>query len=175
MLLQSFFFFFIELLDYIDSNNQCWHNSLFSVCSFTSIHPPPPPPLSLSQSKVDQEDIYEALQKMDKSHNGQVNFKEFSQSVAILAQGFVKYGKGKGKVHQWNPSYTFLNTSFHLYKMKRKLFDWCTIIEVWASSLGFVFHTYVIHSVWIYLLYIFIILLCATCTANNKIFIYAHI
>ncbi|XP_017340854.1 S100 calcium binding protein W [Ictalurus punctatus] len=52
------------------------------------------------QSKVDQEDIYEALQKMDKSHNGQVNFKEFSQSVAILAQGFVKYGKGKGKVHQ---------------------------------------------------------------------------
>ncbi|KAB5587135.1 hypothetical protein PHYPO_G00009420 [Pangasianodon hypophthalmus] len=51
------------------------------------------------QGKVDQEDICEALQKMDKSHDGHVNFNEFSQSVTILAQAYVKYGKGKGKVH----------------------------------------------------------------------------
>ncbi|KAK3551551.1 hypothetical protein QTP70_019813 [Hemibagrus guttatus] len=52
------------------------------------------------QSKVDQVDICEALQKIDKSHDDQVNFKDFSQSVAILAQAYEKYGKGNHQVHQ---------------------------------------------------------------------------
>lgn len=81
----------------------CWYSHV-SVCTFT-----PPPPFF--QTTINQEDIYEALQKMDKNHDGQLNVTEFSQSVAILAQGYIKYGKSKGKVHHWSPSHTFLKTS----------------------------------------------------------------
>lgn len=69
----------------------------FSLCSITPLHPSLP--LFLSQSKVGQEDIGEALQKMDKNHDGQMNIKEFNQSVAILAQGYVENGECKGKLH----------------------------------------------------------------------------
>ncbi|KAM9488760.1 S100 calcium binding protein W [Clarias gariepinus] len=51
------------------------------------------------QSRIDQEDICEALRKIDRGQDGQVNFEEFSQSVAILAQGYVKDVKGKDKAH----------------------------------------------------------------------------
>ncbi|KAL7886686.1 hypothetical protein AOLI_G00044070 [Acnodon oligacanthus] len=51
------------------------------------------------KDKMDQEDIAEALEKIDKNHDGQVNFREFSQCVALLARGYFrkKHGKGKGK------------------------------------------------------------------------------
>lgn len=68
----------------------------FSLCVLCDTTPHPPT-LPHHQSKIDQEDICEALEKMDKNLNGQVNFKEFSQSVAILAQGYAKYDRGKDK------------------------------------------------------------------------------
>ncbi|XP_036435684.1 protein S100-B-like [Colossoma macropomum] len=51
------------------------------------------------QSKIDKDDIKEALEKIDKNHDGQVNFGEFSQCVSNLARGYYrkKYGKEKGK------------------------------------------------------------------------------
>lgn len=77
------------------------------------IKPHPHPILSLSlflfpsffsrfQSKVNQEDICEAMQKIDENNEGLINVKEFSQSVDILARGYGKYGKygkSKDKVH----------------------------------------------------------------------------
>ncbi|XP_072536544.1 S100 calcium binding protein W [Salminus brasiliensis] len=50
------------------------------------------------QSKIDKEDIQEAMEKIDKNHDGQVNFREFSQCVALLAKGYfkMKHGKDKG-------------------------------------------------------------------------------
>ncbi|XP_036435686.1 protein S100-B-like [Colossoma macropomum] len=51
------------------------------------------------KDKIDKDDITEALDKIDKNHDGQVNFREFSQCVALLARGYFrkKHGKGKGK------------------------------------------------------------------------------
>ncbi|KAL6489343.1 hypothetical protein MHYP_G00030840 [Metynnis hypsauchen] len=51
------------------------------------------------KDKIDKEDIAEALDKIDKNHDGQVNFREFSQCVALLARGYFrkKHDKGKGK------------------------------------------------------------------------------
>ncbi|XP_062847981.1 S100 calcium binding protein W [Trichomycterus rosablanca] len=49
------------------------------------------------QGKMDQEDVSESLDKIDKNHDGQVNFKEFSQCVAHLAQSYFKKKHGKDK------------------------------------------------------------------------------
>ncbi|XP_062847985.1 protein S100-B-like [Trichomycterus rosablanca] len=49
------------------------------------------------QAKVDQEDVREALDKMDKDKDGQVNFKEFTESMSRLAQGYYKKKFCKGQ------------------------------------------------------------------------------
>ncbi|MCJ8728828.1 hypothetical protein PDJAM_G00009850 [Pangasius djambal] len=58
------------------------------------------------KTKIDPDDISEALERIDKNRDGEVSFKEFSQCVAQLSLGYfrMKYGKdkqkGKGKPHQ---------------------------------------------------------------------------
>lgn len=57
---------------------------------------------SFLQDKLDKEDIQEALSNIDKNHDGEVNFREFSQCVAALAKGYFKKKhsmdkKGKSK------------------------------------------------------------------------------
>ncbi|KAI4877880.1 hypothetical protein NFI96_033317 [Prochilodus magdalenae] len=47
------------------------------------------------KEKIGQEDIKEALEKIDKNHDGQVNFGEFSQCVSLLAKGYFKKKHGK--------------------------------------------------------------------------------
>ncbi|XP_063054335.1 S100 calcium binding protein W [Engraulis encrasicolus] len=49
------------------------------------------------QGKVDPEDIEEAMGKLDKNHDGNVNFGEFSRMVAVLARGLWRAKTGKGK------------------------------------------------------------------------------
>ncbi|XP_062393756.1 S100 calcium binding protein W [Sardina pilchardus] len=51
------------------------------------------------QGKIDPEDIQAAMSKLDKNHDGEVNFREFGQMVGLLARGVFrkKRGKGKGK------------------------------------------------------------------------------
>ncbi|XP_027009078.1 protein S100-B-like [Tachysurus fulvidraco] len=51
------------------------------------------------RDKVDQEAVKEALEGIDKNRDGQVSFKEFSQCIAKLSDGYFikKYGKEKGK------------------------------------------------------------------------------
>ncbi|KAI4877875.1 hypothetical protein NFI96_033314 [Prochilodus magdalenae] len=51
------------------------------------------------KDKIDQDDIQEALVNIDRNHDGEVNFREFSQCVALLAKGYFrkKHGKGKAK------------------------------------------------------------------------------
>ncbi|KAK3551550.1 hypothetical protein QTP70_019814 [Hemibagrus guttatus] len=50
------------------------------------------------KDKVDEGDAKEALEGIDKNHDGQVSFKEFSKCVANLSEGYFKkkYGKEKG-------------------------------------------------------------------------------
>lgn len=63
-------------------------------------------PLCLSQDKVDPDNIKEAMEELDKNHDGEVNFREFSQCIAGLARAYYtkKHGKdkcgGKGKGRQ---------------------------------------------------------------------------
>ncbi|XP_076826249.1 S100 calcium binding protein W [Brachyhypopomus gauderio] len=47
------------------------------------------------KGKVNQEDIQEVMAKIDKNHDGQVNFCEFSQCVALIAKGYYKKKHGK--------------------------------------------------------------------------------
>ncbi|KAL0985241.1 hypothetical protein UPYG_G00154490 [Umbra pygmaea] len=53
------------------------------------------------QGKLDQEVRDEAIAKLDKNHDGEINFREFSMFLATLARGYyrsTKKGKGnKGK------------------------------------------------------------------------------
>lgn len=74
--------------------------------------------LPRSQSRIDQEDICEALRKIDRGQDGQVNFEEFSQSVAILAQGYVKDVKGKDKAHHWIVHVLFFTHYLVFMKLK---------------------------------------------------------
>ncbi|KAI5105856.1 hypothetical protein C0J45_3553, partial [Silurus meridionalis] len=55
--------------------------------------------LSEFQSKIDPEELKDVLQKIDKNRDGQVSYKEFSQFVAQLSQGYFKkkYCKDKCK------------------------------------------------------------------------------
>ncbi|NP_001291058.1 S100 calcium binding protein W isoform X1 [Esox lucius] len=47
--------------------------------------------------KVDQKVIDEALEKLDKNHDGETNFREFSMFLATLARGYYRATKtGKG-------------------------------------------------------------------------------
>ena len=43
------------------------------------------------------EDLNEAMELLDKNHDGEVNFREFSRCVAALAKGYYKQKRGKGK------------------------------------------------------------------------------
>ncbi|XP_053092276.1 S100 calcium binding protein W isoform X2 [Pangasianodon hypophthalmus] len=58
------------------------------------------------KSKIDPDDISEALGRIDRNNDGEVSFKEFSQCVAQLSLGYFRknYGKdkqkGEGKPHQ---------------------------------------------------------------------------
>ncbi|XP_016387685.1 protein S100-A5-like [Sinocyclocheilus rhinocerous] len=55
------------------------------------------------KDKVDPDNIKEAMEELDKNHDGEVNFREFSQCIAGLARAYYikKHGKekcrGKGK------------------------------------------------------------------------------
>lgn len=51
----------------------------------------------LSQDKVDVENIKEVMEDLDKNHDGEVNFREFSQYVACLAKGYYKKKHGTDK------------------------------------------------------------------------------
>ncbi|KAB5587136.1 hypothetical protein PHYPO_G00009430 [Pangasianodon hypophthalmus] len=58
------------------------------------------------KSKIDPDDISEALGRIDRNNDGEVSFKEFSQCVVQLSLGYFRknYGKdkqkGEGKPHQ---------------------------------------------------------------------------
>ncbi|XP_051577019.1 S100 calcium binding protein W [Myxocyprinus asiaticus] len=51
------------------------------------------------KDKVDPENIKDVMDKLDKNHDGEVNFNEFSQCVAGLARAYFQkmHGKEKGK------------------------------------------------------------------------------
>ncbi|XP_042562156.1 protein S100-A6-like [Clupea harengus] len=49
------------------------------------------------QGKIDPEDIQEAMSKLDKNHDGEVNFGEFARMVGVLARGLFRAKRGKGK------------------------------------------------------------------------------
>ncbi|XP_066539997.1 S100 calcium binding protein W [Hoplias malabaricus] len=49
------------------------------------------------KGKIEEEEIKEAIEKIDKNHDGEVNFREFSQCVSALAKGYYKKKHGKGK------------------------------------------------------------------------------
>lgn len=54
-------------------------------------------PLCLSQDKVDPDNIKEAMEELDKNHDGEVNFREFSQCIAGLARAYYTKKHGKDK------------------------------------------------------------------------------
>ncbi|KAK0145391.1 Protein S100-A6 [Merluccius polli] len=53
------------------------------------------------KEKIHADDISRAMDFLDKNHDGDVNFNEFSRCVATLARGYYKSGKG-GKGHKKN-------------------------------------------------------------------------
>ncbi|KAM4600700.1 S100 calcium binding protein W isoform 1-T2 [Polymixia lowei] len=48
------------------------------------------------KEKIHADDIKEAMELLDKNHDGEVNFREFSRCVAALAKGYYRQKKGKG-------------------------------------------------------------------------------
>ncbi|CAL8247245.1 unnamed protein product [Lota lota] len=48
------------------------------------------------QKKILADDVAKAMEFLDKNHDGEVNFNEFSRCVATLARGYYKQKKGKG-------------------------------------------------------------------------------
>ncbi|XP_029928444.1 S100 calcium binding protein W [Myripristis murdjan] len=48
------------------------------------------------KEKIHPDDIKEALELLDKNHDGEVNFREFSRCLAALAKGYHKQKRGKG-------------------------------------------------------------------------------
>lgn len=46
------------------------------------------------KDKVDPENIKEVMEELDKNHDGEVNFREFSQCIAGLARGYYKKKHG---------------------------------------------------------------------------------
>ncbi|XP_030639528.1 S100 calcium binding protein W [Chanos chanos] len=49
------------------------------------------------KSKIDPGEVDEVMNMLDKNHDGQVNFREFSMCIATLARGYYKKRNGKGK------------------------------------------------------------------------------
>lgn len=49
------------------------------------------------KGKIDPEDIQEAMESLDKNHDGEINFREFSRCVSMLALGYFRKKHGKGK------------------------------------------------------------------------------
>ncbi|XP_006641787.1 S100 calcium binding protein W [Lepisosteus oculatus] len=49
------------------------------------------------KTKFDPADIEEVMAKLDKNHDGEVNFHEFCKFVGMLAQGYYRCQKGKAK------------------------------------------------------------------------------
>ncbi|KAI4877881.1 hypothetical protein NFI96_033318 [Prochilodus magdalenae] len=47
------------------------------------------------KDKIDKDVVQEALGKIDRNQDGQVNFGEFSQCVSILARGYFRKKHGK--------------------------------------------------------------------------------
>ncbi|MBN3317641.1 S10A1 protein, partial [Atractosteus spatula] len=59
-----------------------------------------PPPSSFClclQTKFDPADVEEVMAKLDKNHDGEVNFHEFCKFVGMLAHGYYRCQKGKAK------------------------------------------------------------------------------
>ncbi|XP_056142515.1 S100 calcium binding protein W [Lampris incognitus] len=48
------------------------------------------------KEKIHADDVREAVEMLDKNHDGEVNFREFSRCVAVLAKGYYKQKRGKG-------------------------------------------------------------------------------
>ncbi|KAM3873306.1 S100 calcium binding protein W [Diretmus argenteus] len=48
------------------------------------------------KEKILADDIKEAMDMLDKNRDGEINFREFSRCVAILARGYHRQRKGKG-------------------------------------------------------------------------------
>ncbi|XP_071369025.1 S100 calcium binding protein W [Centroberyx affinis] len=48
------------------------------------------------KEKIHADDIKEAMDMLDKNHDGVVNFREYSRCVAALAKGYYKQKRGKG-------------------------------------------------------------------------------
>lgn len=48
------------------------------------------------QEKIHADDLERAMDFLDKNHDGEVNFNEFSKCVASLAKGIYKQKTGKG-------------------------------------------------------------------------------
>ncbi|KAK7147468.1 hypothetical protein R3I94_010101 [Phoxinus phoxinus] len=51
------------------------------------------------KDKVDPENIKEVMEELDKNHDGEVNFREFSQCISGLAKAYYmkKHGKEKSR------------------------------------------------------------------------------
>ncbi|KAJ8005019.1 hypothetical protein DPEC_G00142300 [Dallia pectoralis] len=55
------------------------------------------------KGKVDTDVIDEAISKLDKNHDGETNFREFSMFLATLARGYYRATK-KGKGNKGKPA-----------------------------------------------------------------------
>lgn len=58
------------------------------------------------KDKISADDIEEAMEMLDKNHDGEVNFREFCRCVSVLAKCYYNHKtgkgckKGKGKGHE---------------------------------------------------------------------------
>ncbi|XP_015236037.1 S100 calcium binding protein W [Cyprinodon tularosa] len=48
------------------------------------------------KDKINAVDIEEAMEMLDKNHDGEVNFREFCRCVCVLAKGYFNKKTGKG-------------------------------------------------------------------------------
>ena len=48
------------------------------------------------QGKIKTDDIDEAMEMLDKNHDGEVNFREFCRCVSALAKSYYQSKHGKG-------------------------------------------------------------------------------
>lgn len=66
--------------------NTCFLSCVFSLWWFDCIR----------QDKISADDIEEAMEMLDKNHDGEVNFREFCRCVCVLAKCYFHKKTGKG-------------------------------------------------------------------------------
>lgn len=52
--------------------------------------------MCILQGHINADDIEEAMEMMDKNHDGEVNFREFCRCVSVLAKCYYHKKTGKG-------------------------------------------------------------------------------